>query len=79
MHKLLQKALESRAPLPDESTDAFRVFEGGHHGLPVLEIDAVVGRWLPSHPRRIHLPVQKFESDLKLARSAPPPIRSLNR
>lgn len=48
MHDLLQKALQRRAPMPDESTDAFRVLDGAGDGLPGLEIDAFAGRWLLS-------------------------------
>ena len=48
MRDLLQKALDRRKPLPDDQTDAFRVFDGGGDGLDGVEIDSFAGRWLVS-------------------------------
>jgi 23S rRNA (cytosine1962-C5)-methyltransferase len=48
MHDLLEQAIHRRRPLPDGSTDAFRVFDGAGDGLDGIEIDAFAGRWLVS-------------------------------
>lgn len=48
MRDLLETALQRRAPLPDDATDAFRVFDGTGDGRSGVEIDSFADRWLVS-------------------------------
>ncbi|MCH7225357.1 class I SAM-dependent rRNA methyltransferase [Haloferula sp. A504] len=68
MRDLVQTALDRRQPLPDDQTDAFRVFDGAGDGLDGLEIDAFAGRWLVS-TRGDSIPTEMRDALLETGRT----------